>query len=152
MSLAAYTLCKGMFDETIILQRSLENSHALPNIDELLCHFSNSNRCLLSAANSLFTQLLCLAVLQCCCTVKRFSAVTFTSHNLQNKIFPSVVKYFSPNSLTKPRNLTLSQHFTLGILKVETVLRYRLLEVAYAVPVNTLSPDCFLCTGWRGAD
>jgi len=112
LSLAAYTLCKGMFDETIILQRSLENSHALPNIDELLCHFSNSNRCLLSAANSLFTQLLCLAVLQCCCTVKRFSAVTFTSHNLQNKIFPSVVKYFSPNSLTKPRNLTLLEHFT----------------------------------------
>jgi hypothetical protein len=78
------------------LQRSLENSHALPNIDELLCDFSNSNRCLLSAANSLFMQLLCLAVLQCCCTVKRFSAVNFTSHNLQNKIFLTVVKYFSP--------------------------------------------------------
>jgi hypothetical protein len=113
-----------MFDETIILQRSLVNSHALPNIDELLCDFSNSNRCLLSAANSLFMQLLCLAVLQCCCTVKRFSAVTFTSHNLQNKIFLSVVKYFSPISLTKLRNLTLSEHFTLGILKVETVPRY----------------------------
>ena len=108
--LAASTLCKGMFDETIILQRSLENSHALPSIDELLGDFSNSNRSLLSAANSLFTQFLCLAVLQCCCTVKRFSAVTFTSHNLQNKIILSVVKYFSPNSLTKPRNLTLS-HF-----------------------------------------
>jgi hypothetical protein len=64
-----------MFDETIILQISLENSHALPNI-ELLCDFSNSNRGLLSAANSLFTQLLYLA---------------------------------------KPRNLTLSEHFTLGI-------------------------------------
>jgi len=100
--LAVSTSYKGMFDETIILQRSLENSPALPNIDELLCDFSNSNRCLLSAANSLFTQLLCLAVLQCCCTVKRFSAVTFTSHNLQNKIFLSVLKYFSPNFLTKP--------------------------------------------------
>jgi hypothetical protein len=55
-----------MFDETIILQRSLENSFALPNIDELLRDFSNNNRCLLSAANSLFTQFLCLAVLQCC--------------------------------------------------------------------------------------
>jgi len=77
----------------------LENSHALPNIDELLCDYSNSNRCLLSAANSLFTQLLCLAVLQCCCTVQRSSDVTFTLHNLQNKIIPSVVKYFSPNSL-----------------------------------------------------
>jgi hypothetical protein len=113
-----------MFDETIILQRSLENSYALPNIDELLCDFSNSTRCLLSTANSLFTQLLCLAVLQCCCTVQRFAAMTFTSQNLQNKIFLSVVKYFSPNSLTKLRNLTLSEHFTLGILKVETVLRY----------------------------
>ena len=122
--LAASTLGKGMFDETIILQRSLENSYALPNIDELLCDFSSSNRCLLFVANSLFTQLLCLAVLQCCCTGKRFSAVIFTSHNLQNKIIPSVVKYFSPNSLTKPRNLTPSEHFTLGILKVETVLRY----------------------------
>jgi hypothetical protein len=120
----ASTLYKGMFDETIILQRSLENSHALPNIDEMLCDFSNGNHCLLSAANSLVMHLLCLAVLQCCCTVKHFSAVTFTSHNLQNKIFPSVVKYFSPNSLIKPRNLTLSEHFTLGILKVETVLRY----------------------------
>jgi hypothetical protein len=113
-----------MFDETIILQRSLENSYALPNIDELLCDFLNSNRSLLSAANSLFTQLLCLAVLQCCCTVKRFSAVTYTSHNLQNKIILPVVKYFSPNSLTKPRKLTLSEHFTLGILKNETVLKY----------------------------
>jgi hypothetical protein len=122
--LAASALCKGMFDKTIILQRSLENSYALPNIDELLCDFSNSNRYLLSAANSLFRQLLCLAVLQCCCTVKCFSVVTFTSHNLQNKIFLSVVKYFSPNSLTKPRSLTLSEHFTLDILKVETVLRY----------------------------
>jgi hypothetical protein len=91
-----------MFDETIILQRSLENSDALPDVDELLCGFSKSNRYLLSATNSLFTQLLCLAVLQCCCTVKRFLAVTFTSHNLQNKTTPSVVKYFSPNSLTKP--------------------------------------------------
>jgi hypothetical protein len=99
--LVACTLSKGMFDETIILQRSVENSYALPNIDELLCDFSNSNRCLLSAANSLFTQLLCVAVLQCCCTVKRFSAMTFTSHNLQNEIILSVVKYFSPNSLTK---------------------------------------------------
>jgi len=36
--------CKGMSDETIILQRSLENSYALPNIDELLCDFSNSNQ------------------------------------------------------------------------------------------------------------
>jgi hypothetical protein len=108
-----------MCDETIILQRSLENSYALPNIDELLCDFSNSNRSLLSVVNSLFTQLLCLAVLQCC-TVKRFAAITFTSYNLQNKIILSVVKYFSPNSLTKPHNLTLSEHFTLGILKVET--------------------------------
>jgi len=66
--LAASTLCKGMFDETIILQRSLENSYALPNIDELLCDISNSNRCLFSAVNSLFTQLLCLAALRCCCT------------------------------------------------------------------------------------
>jgi hypothetical protein len=122
--LAVSTLCKGMLDETIILQRSLENSYALSNIDELLCDFSNSNRCLLSAANSLFMQLLCLAVLQCCCTLKRFSAVTFTSNHLQNKIIPSVVKYFSPNSLTKLHNLTLSEHFTLGILEVETVLRY----------------------------
>ena len=122
--LAASTLCKGMFDETIILQRSLENSYALANIDELLCDFSNSSLCLLSAANYLFTQLLCLAVLQCFCTVKRFSAVTFTSHNLQNKIFPSVVKYFSPNSLTKPCNLILSEHCTSGVLKFETVLRY----------------------------
>jgi hypothetical protein len=78
-----------MFDETIILQRSLENSYALRNIDELLCDFSNSNHCLLSTVNSLFTQLLCLAVLQCRCTVKRFSAMTFTSHNLQNKIISS---------------------------------------------------------------
>jgi hypothetical protein len=31
-----------MFDETIILQRSLENSHVLPNIDELLCDFSQT--------------------------------------------------------------------------------------------------------------
>src|SRR5215510_2273454 len=80
------------------------------------------NPCLLSAGNSLFTQLLCLAVLQGCCTVKRFSAVTFTSRNLQNKIIPSVEKYFSPNSLTKPRKFALSKHFTLGILKVETLL------------------------------
>jgi len=101
-----------MFDETITLQKSLENSYTLPNIDEVLCDFSNSSRCLLSAAKSLFTQLLCLAALQCCCTVKRFSAVTFTSHNLQNKIIPSVEKHFSPNYLTKPRNLTLSKHFT----------------------------------------
>jgi len=122
--LAASTLCKGVFDKTIILQRSLENSYALPNIDELLCDISNSNRCLFSAANSLFTQLLCLAALQCCCTVKRFSAVTFTSHNLQNKIIPSVVKYFPPNYLTKSPDLTLSEHFTLGTLKIETVLRY----------------------------
>jgi hypothetical protein len=77
--LAASTLCKGMFDKTIILQRSLENSYSLPNLDELLCDFSNSNRCLLSAANSLFTQFLCLAALQCCCTVKCSSAVTFTT-------------------------------------------------------------------------
>jgi hypothetical protein len=122
--LAASTLCKGMCDETIILQRSLENSYALLNTDELLCDFSNSNRCRLSTANSLFTWLSCLAVLQCRCTVKRYSAVTLISHNLQNKIIPSVVKYFSPNCLTKPRNLTLSEHFTLGTLKVETVLRY----------------------------
>jgi len=122
--LAASTLCKGMFDETIILQRSMENSYALLNIDELLCDFSNSNRSLRSAANSLFTQVLCLAILQCSCTVKSFSAMTFTSRNLQNKIIPSVVKYFSPNSLTKPRNLTLSEHFTLGTLTVETVLKY----------------------------
>jgi len=122
--LATSALCKGMFDKTIILQRSLENSYALPSIDELLCDFSNSNRYVLSTVNSLFMQLLCLAVLQCCCTVKRFSAVTFISHNLQNKIIPSVVKYFSPKSLRKPRNLTLSEYFTLGILKVETVLRY----------------------------
>jgi hypothetical protein len=105
-----------MFDETIILQRSFENSYALPIIDDF-CVISQT-------ANSLFTQLMCLAVLQCCCTVKRFSALTFTSHHLQNKIIPSVVKYFSPKSLTKPHNLTLSEHFTLGILKVETVLRY----------------------------
>jgi hypothetical protein len=123
-NLAGSTLCKGMFDETTILQISLENSYALPNIDELLCDFSNSNRCLLSAANSPFTQLLCLAVLQCCCTVNRFAAVTSTSHNLQDKIISSVVKNFPPNSLTKPRHLILSEHFTLGILKVETVLRY----------------------------
>ena len=104
--LAAFTLCRGMFDETIIFQRSLENSYALPNIDELLCDFSNSNRCLLSAANSLFTQLLCLAVLQCCSTVKRFSAMTFTWHNLQNKIFLSVVKIF----FTKIFNKTVQSH------------------------------------------
>jgi hypothetical protein len=90
-----------MFDETIILHRSLENSYALRNIDQPLCDFSNTKSCLLSAANSLFTQLLRLSVLQCCCIVKRFSAVTFTSHNLQNTIFSSAVKYFSPNSLTK---------------------------------------------------
>ena len=146
--------------------------------------------------------------------------MTFTSNNLQNKIILSVVKYFSPNSLTKLRNLTLSEHITLGVLKVETLLstQYKasftnsgfvrtasavykfyylllytaeadrtiitraqifsttsqnmdnelrltergrekksniffllhvqcfwLLEVAYAVPVNTLSPHCFLC-------
>ena len=142
--LAASALWKGMSDETIILQRSLENSHALPDIDELPRDFSNSDRRLLSAANSLFTQLLRLAVLQCCCTVKRFSAVTFTSHNSQNKIFLSVVKYFSPNSLTKARNLTLSEHFTLGILKDETVRRYWLIEMTYAIPVNTLPPDRFL--------
>jgi len=53
--LAAFALCKGMFDKTIILQRSLKNSYTLPNIDELLCDFSNSGHCLLSAANSLFT-------------------------------------------------------------------------------------------------
>jgi hypothetical protein len=103
--LAASILCKGMFDETINLQRSLENSYAQPNIDELLCDFSNINRCLLSAANSLFTQLLCLAVLQCCCTVNRFSAVTFTLHNLQNKISPSVVNFF-----TKLFNKTAQSH------------------------------------------
>jgi hypothetical protein len=39
-------------------------------------------------------------------------------------MIPSVLKYFSPKSLTKPRNLTLSEHFNLGILKVGTVLRY----------------------------
>jgi len=50
--------------------------------------------------------------------------MTFTSRNLQNKIIPSAVKYFSPNYLTKPHNLTLSEHITLGILEVETVLRY----------------------------
>jgi hypothetical protein len=126
--LAASTLCKGKFDDTIILQRSLENSYALPNTDELLCDFWNINRCLLFAANSLFTQLLCSCLCLCLClqrcAVKRFSAVTFTSRNLQNKIIPWVVKYFSPNYSTKPRNLTLSEHFTLGILKVETVLRY----------------------------
>ena len=66
---------------------------------------------------------LCLAALQCCCTVNRFSAVNFTSHNLQNKIIPSVVKYFTPKSLTKPRNLTLSEHFTSGTLKVSGVPR-----------------------------
>jgi hypothetical protein len=108
-----------MFEEIITLQRLLENPYALTNIDELMCDFLNSNRCLLSAANSLFTQLSWLAVLQCCCTVKRFPAVTFTSHNLQNKIIPSVVKYFSPNSLTKPRNLTLSEHLTLGTVKLK---------------------------------
>jgi hypothetical protein len=40
--MAASTLSKGMFDETIILQRSLENSDALPDVDELLCGFSKS--------------------------------------------------------------------------------------------------------------
>jgi hypothetical protein len=53
-----------VFDESTILKRSLENVYALPNIDELLSNCSNSDRCLLSAANSLFTQLLCLADLQ----------------------------------------------------------------------------------------
>ena len=127
--LAASTLFKGMFDEIIVLQRYLEYSYALPSTDELLCDFSNSNSCLLCATNALFTKLLCLAVLQCRCTVKLFSAVTFTSHNLQNKIIPSVLKYFSPNCLTKPRNLTPSEHFTLGVLKVETVLSYCAFEM-----------------------
>jgi hypothetical protein len=29
---------------------------------------------------------------------KRLAAIVLISHNLQNKIFPSVLKYFSPNS------------------------------------------------------
>jgi hypothetical protein len=52
--LTASTLCKGMFEETNIFKRSLENSYALPNINELLCDFPNSNRCLFSAANSVY--------------------------------------------------------------------------------------------------
>jgi hypothetical protein len=117
--LAASALCKGMFDETIILQRSLENSDALPNVDELLCGFSKSNHCLLSMTNSLFTQLLCLVVLQCC-TVKRFSAVTLTSHNLQNKTTFVSSKMFFTKLFNETINFTLSEHFTLGILKIET--------------------------------
>jgi hypothetical protein len=38
---------------------------------------------------------------------------------LQNKTTPSVVKYFSPNSLTKSLSLTLSEHFTLGCWKLK---------------------------------
>ena len=116
--LGVSTLCNGIFDETIIVQRSFENSEAFPDFGELEDDFSNNNRCLLSVVISLFTQLLCLAVLQCCCTVKRLSAVTFTSHILQNKISPSLLKYLSPNSLIKPRNFTLLEHLTLGILKL----------------------------------
>jgi len=116
--LGVSTLCNGIFDETIIAQRSFENSEAFPDLGELEDDFSNNNRCLLSVVNSMFTQLLCLTILQCCCTIKRLSAVTFTSHILQNKISLSVLKYLSPNSLIKRRNFALLEHLTSGILKL----------------------------------
>jgi len=71
-----------MFDETIIVKRSFKNSEAFPDLGELEDDFSNNNRCLLSVVNSLFSQLLCLTVLQCCCTVKRLSAVNVTLQKL----------------------------------------------------------------------
>ena len=124
--LAACTLCKGMFDETIILQRSLENSYVLPNIDD----FSNSNCCLLSAVNSLFTQLLCLAALQCCCAVKRFSAVTFTSHNLWN--YP-VTKLFNKTAQTHTIRTLYFRHF--GSWNCTEVLNIRLVS---QTPVSSI--------------
>ena len=60
----------------------------------------------------------CFAVSQCWRTQKRFTAITLISHTLQNKIFPSVLKYFSPNSWTKAINLKLLVHFAFGILTV----------------------------------
>ena len=95
--LVVSTLCNGIFDETIIVQRSFENSEAFRDLGELKDDVSNNNRCLLSVVISLFTQLLCLTVLQCCCTVKHLSAVTSSSQISQNKISPSVLKYLSPN-------------------------------------------------------
>lgn len=37
---------------------------------------------------------ICLSILRCCTTVNRFSQVSFTSHILPNKIFPSVENVF----------------------------------------------------------
>jgi hypothetical protein len=51
--------------------------------DELAELFLDNKPCLLSFADNLLKHLTCLEILQCCCTVNRFSAVFFTSHNLQ---------------------------------------------------------------------
>ena len=91
--LAASTLCKGMFDKTITLQRSSENSCALPSIDELcfVCFLKQQSLSAFQGEFSVYASFVFSSITMLFYRKMFFSDVTFTSHNLQNKIMPSAV-------------------------------------------------------------
>lgn len=99
--------------------------------DGVVLTVSNKRRCLLWWEDCRLTLFLCFAVSQCCCTLNRFPDVTLTSHTLQKRTSPSVLKSSSPNSLTKLLNFALSHLifvmsiFTAGLtLKKDSKFRF----------------------------
>lgn len=64
---------------------------------------------------------MCLSVFKCCKTENIFSYTIFIPHGLQNKMFPSVKNFYSPNSEINYCNRVANGVFSFGILKKKTI-------------------------------